>query len=334
MGFLISRKSFKGSGEIPKAIRIMSPIEKAARVIQEGGVVGFPTETVYGLGANALDPIAVARIFELKERPAFDPLIVHVDGISRLEELTTSRDPRIYALAKAFWPGPLTLILPKSEAVPDLVTSGLPTVGIRMPDHPIALELISRSNRPIAAPSANKFGRISPTEAWHVKKHLPGVDVVLEGGKTRVGIESTIIVLNEDGFQLLRPGAVTRKQLCGVLPESRMPRVAEGPQAPGMLASHYSPVKPFYIFTEQRLQSMDPATCGYIGLQGTAPADFGEVRILTSDGDLKAYAAAIFGAMHDLEQTGVSVILAEPVPEKGIGIAIMDRLRKAAHPNE
>jgi L-threonylcarbamoyladenylate synthase len=309
----------------------MSRIEEAAGVIRGGGVVGFPTETVYGLGANALDPIAVARIFELKERPAFDPLIVHVDGMPRLRQLTTSRDPRIDALAEAFWPGPLTLILPKSEGVPDLVTSGLPTVGIRMPDHPMALELITRSDRPIAAPSANKFGRISPTEAWHVRKHLPGVDMILEGGKTRVGIESTIIALREDGFQFLRPGAITREQLREVLPESSVPLQADGPQAPGMLASHYSPVKPFYLFSEELLQSLDPAACGFIGLQGPAPADFGEVRILTRDGDLKTYAAALFGAMHDLENTGVSAIVAAPVPEEGIGIAIMDRLRKAAY---
>ena len=306
-------------------------IGKAAEFIREGKLVAFPTETVYGLGANALDPLAVSRIFELKERPSFDPLIVHVDSLERLEQLTPSRNPMIYTLAEAFWPGPLTLILPKTEVVPEVVTSGLPTVGVRMPAHPIARELIRQADCPIAAPSANKFGRISPTRAWHVKRYLPGVDFILDGGKTRVGLESTIIKLEEDGFQLLRPGAITRQDLLKVVPESGSEKNASTPQAPGMLESHYSPTKPFLLYNEEILADLDPANCGYIGLSGEPPAAFGEVRILTEDGDLKEYAARLFGAMHDLQASDVSVILAQPVPETGIGVAIMDRLRKAAH---
>lgn len=309
----------------------MSELEKAAEIIRGGGVVAFPTETVYGLGADVRNPMAVARIFELKERPHFDPLIVHIADMDQLKELTSLRDPRIYELAHAFWPGPLTMVLPKSDLVPDIVTSGLPTVGVRMPDHPMAQELIRKAGCPLAAPSANKFGKISPTEPWHVRKHLPDVDMILEGGKTRVGIESTVIALRPDGFQLLRPGAVTRDDLDKILPESfDIPMMAD-PEAPGMLASHYSPSKPFFIFSPEMLSGVDPSESGFIGFQGEVPASFKEVLILSPGGDLKEYATRIFGAMHQMEASDINTIVVEPVPEKGIGVAIMDRLRKAAH---
>ncbi len=309
----------------------MSELEKAAEIIRNGGVVAFPTETVYGLGADARNPMAVARIFELKERPYFDPLIVHIADLAQLKELTSLRDPRVYELAEAFWPGPLTMVLPKSDLVPDIVTSGLPTVGVRMPDHPMALELIRKAGCPLAAPSANKFGKVSPTEPWHVSKHLPDVDMILDGGKTRVGIESTVIALRPDGFQLLRPGAVTRDDLDRILPESfDIPQMAD-PEAPGMLASHYSPSKPFFLYSPDLLLSTDPSESGYIGFRGAPPAAFKEVKILSEEGDLKEYATRIFGAMHEMEASDVQSIVVEPVPEKGIGVAIMDRLRKAAH---
>lgn len=309
----------------------MSELEKAAEIIQNGGVVAFPTETVYGLGANVKNPMAVARIFELKERPLFDPLIVHIADMGQLKELISLRDPRIYDLAQAFWPGPLTMVLPKSDLVPDIVTAGLPTVGIRMPDHPMALELIRKAGCPLAAPSANKFGKVSPTEPWHVRKHLPDVDMILDGGKTRVGIESTVIALRPDGFQLLRPGAVTREDLDKILPESfDIPMMAD-PEAPGMLASHYSPSKPFFLYSPELLSSIDPSESGFIGFQGEVPASFKEVLILSPEGDLKQYATRIFGAMHQMEATDVNTIVVEPVPKKGIGVAIMDRLLKAAH---
>ena len=311
----------------------MSDLQTAAAIIREGGVVAFPTETVYGLGADALNPIAVARIFELKERPSFDPLIVHISDLEQLQVLTTSKDPRIGALAEAFWPGPLTLVLPRTDAVPEIVTSGLPTVGIRMPDHPMALALIRTSGRPLAAPSANKFGRVSPTEAWHVEKHLPEVDYILDGGKTRVGIESTIIALRPDGFQMLRPGVITREDLKQVLPESAEKRVYMHPEAPGMLESHYSPAKPFYLYSPEALAAIDPSRSGYISFRGEVPADFRHVLTLSEDGDLKMYATRLFGAMHQMEAADLEAIMAEPVPEQGVGLAIMDRLRKASHRN-
>ncbi|MFO8021923.1 MAG: L-threonylcarbamoyladenylate synthase, partial [Perlabentimonas sp.] len=178
-------------------MKVLSNLEIAAKYIQEGNLVAFPTETVYGLGANALNPLAVAKIFELKERPSFDPLIIHIANLHQLEKLVLTQDERVYKLAEKFWPGPLTMVLPKSNIVPDIVTSGLSTVGIRMPNNDIALELISKSGCPVAAPSANKFGRISPTTPAHVKKQLPNVDYILDGDKTTVGIESTIIKLTD-----------------------------------------------------------------------------------------------------------------------------------------
>ncbi len=211
-------------------MHISDKVATAARYIQQGKLVAFPTETVYGLGANALDSMAVAKIFELKERPSFDPLIIHIAHMDQLEKLVLNEDERVFKLAEKFWPGPLTMVLPKSQIVPEIVTSGLPTVGIRMPGNAIALELIRKAECPIAAPSANKFGRISPTTAAHVKKQLPNIDYILDGGKTTVGIESTIIRLTDAGFQI-RNGVITREDLETILPFDRHTAI-EGLTAP------------------------------------------------------------------------------------------------------
>jgi L-threonylcarbamoyladenylate synthase len=310
--------------------KVDDTINIAAKYIREGKLVAFPTETVYGLGADALNPLAVARIFELKERPSFDPLIVHIADIRDLETLAYIDDDRIYQIIERFWPGPLTIILPKKNVVPDIVTSGLQTVGIRMPDNPIALELIRKSGCPIAAPSANKFGRISPTNAGHVKKQLPDVDYILDGGSTKVGIESTIIVLTEKGFHILRSGTVTREEL-----EQLMPYDSHAPEqhifAPGMLKSHYSPNRPMVIADSKNLMNIDKNRAGLLSFSGKMEEGFGKVIRVSDNEDLKAYAVNIFAAMHELEESNVDIIVAEPVPETGIGIAIMDRLRKAAY---
>ncbi|MDP2891010.1 MAG: L-threonylcarbamoyladenylate synthase, partial [Bacteroidota bacterium] len=223
-----------------------SELDIAAKYIKEGKLVAFPTETVYGLGANALNPLAVAKIFELKERPSFDPLIVHIASIDDLYTLTENTDRNVIRLAEKFWPGPLTIVLPKSKLVPDIVTSGLNTVGIRMPDNDIALMLIRAANCPIAAPSANKFGQLSPVSAEHVKKQLPNVDYVLDGGNTSVGIESTIVSIEGNTCTLLRPGVITIADIENALPDTFIYN-SEKPEkliAPGLLKSHYSPVKP------------------------------------------------------------------------------------------
>ena len=309
---------------------IMSDIDIAAKYIQEGKLVAFPTETVYGLGANALNPMAVAKIFELKERPTFDPLIVHIANISDLERLIIGHDERVYKLAEKFWPGPLTMVLPKSDLVPDIVTSGLSTVGIRMPNNEIALELIRKSNCPIAAPSANKFGKISPTNAAHVQKNLQKVDFVLDGGKTNVGIESTIIKLNSNGFEILRHGIITQEEIETVIPFAPEENIQADIVAPGMLQSHYSPTKPFYIINDTILNQIDKQKAGFISFSGKNLKNFKEVFHVSQNGDLKEYAVNLFEAMHHFQESDVDYIIAEPVAEKGIGIAIMDRLKKAA----
>lgn len=307
-----------------------SNIEIAARFIREGKLVAFPTETVYGLGANALDPLAVAKIFELKERPSFDPLIIHIADLAWLKELVSGTNERVIRLAEKFWPGPLTMVLPKSAKVPDIVTSGLTTVGIRMPANDFALQLIRACGCPVAAPSANKFGRVSPTTAAHVKKQLPHVDYILDGGKTTVGIESTIIKLTAHGFQILRNGIITREEIEEIVPFDNTP-VTEKLSAPGMMKSHYSPGKKFLIADSETVTT-DKSSAGLISFSGALEEGYGKVIRVSEKGDLKDYAVNMFGAMHAFEDDNdIEIIIAEPVSETGIGRAIMDRLRKAEY---
>lgn len=306
-------------------------IKNAAKYIKEGKLVAFPTETVYGLGANALNPMAVAKIFEAKQRPSFDPLIVHIANIDDLERLIFESDERVYKLAEKFWPGSLTLVLPKSEIVPDIVTSGLPTVGIRIPDNEIALQLIKISGCPIAAPSANKFGRISPTTAGHVKKQLPDVDFILDGGKTNVGVESTIIKLSKKGFQILRNGIITKEEIEAIVPFDDTGSY-EDIVAPGMVKSHYSPSKKMIVADKDIPFEIDKSKAGLISFTGKYESGYRKVIRVTEKNDLKEYAVNMYEAMHTFEDDNeIEIIIAEPVPEKGIGIAIMDRLKKAEY---
>jgi L-threonylcarbamoyladenylate synthase len=306
-------------------------IRVAAGLIREGGLVAFPTETVYGLGADALNPRAVARIFEVKERPSFDPLIVHIASIDSLQNLTEYNDERAYRLADKFWPGPLTIVLPKSKIIPDIVTSGLETVGIRMPDNPFALKLIKYAECPVAAPSANKFGRISPTKAEHVKKQLAGIDYILDGGPTTVGIESTVIAFHSDGFVILRQGFITREQLEKVLPQSKLAvSKREMISSPGNIKSHYSPNKPLYILGENS-SKLKTENAAFLSFGKMPESEFKLVEYLSETGNLYEAAINLFGKLHQLEDSDCDFIIVEPVPEKGIGIAIMDRLRKAAY---
>jgi len=307
---------------------LSNDIEIAAKFIQEGKLVAFPTETVYGLGANALNPLAVAKIFEIKERPSFDPLIVHIAELDEMERLVSRTDKRVYQLAEKFWPGPLTIVLPKKNIVSDIVTAGLPTVGIRMPGNEVALELIRKSNCPIAAPSANKFGRISPTTAAHVKKQLPNVDFILDGGKTTVGIESTIIRLTEKGFQILRNGVITQEEIEAVIPMDNKTPIEEM-SAPGMLKSHYSPNKTFLIAGNKPLE-IDKSKAGLISFSGEMETGYNKVIRVSERKDLKDYAVNMFEAMHAFEDDSeIEIIVAEAVNKTGIGKAIMDRLKKA-----
>ena len=308
-------------------------IEIAAQIIKSGGLVAFPTETVYGLGANALNPLAVAKIFELKERPSFDPLIVHIASIADLYTLTENADRDVIRLAEKFWPGPLTIVLPKSKLVPNIVTSGLNTVGIRMPNNDIALKLIRAANCPIAAPSANKFGKLSPVSAEHVKKQLPNVDYILDGGSTSVGIESTIVSIEGNVCTFLRPGVITIADIENALPNTFIFN-SEKPEkliSPGLLKSHYSPVKPLYILDQQIIHL--PESSGII-IHGKKDLILTESKIIYTSHTFNhlEIAANLFSALHAMEDDeNIKQIFIEPVQEIGLGIAIMDRIKKAAY---
>lgn len=303
----------------------------AGMLIKQGELVAFPTETVYGLGADAFNPKAVSEIFAMKERPAFDPLIVHISELKQLDVLCKQVDDTILRLANKFWPGPLTLVVDKNNRVPDMVTSGLSTVGIRMPAHPVALELITAANTPIAAPSANKFGMVSPTEPWHVTKQLPKVGCVLDGGKSMVGIESTVIRLTGNGFAILRPGAITLSRLKKELPQIAFHDSNENKLSPGLLKSHYSPSKPMFLSSEFD-HSKDVSNAGLISFGIPKYKNkFKHIEVLSKNENLQDAAVNLFGCIHNMEISEVDFIVIEPVPEKGIGVAIMDRLKKAVY---
>ena len=307
-------------------------IQTAARIINNGGLVAFPTETVYGLGADALNPISVAKIFVLKERPSFDPLIVHIASIDDLKIVTNQPTDLVLRLAEKFWPGPLTIVLPKSSIIPDIVTSGLRTVGIRMPDNEIALNLIRTSKCPIAAPSANKFGHLSPVSANHVKKQLPDVDFILDGGRTEIGIESTILSIDGNICTLLRPGKITIADINDALPGLFVFNINKSERfiAPGFLKSHYSPKKPLYLYKTHQTQLPEKSGMILHGLTDKIPVS--EKVIYTSqNNNLLEIAANLFSSLHAMEDDDqVKQIFIEPVIEEGLGVAIMDRIKKAA----
>ncbi|HKU81306.1 MAG TPA: L-threonylcarbamoyladenylate synthase [Candidatus Tumulicola sp.] len=305
-------------------------LERAAEIIRSGGVVAFPTETVYGLGANAFDPIAVARIFEIKRRPSFDPLIVHVGSDAMLDRVADCIPARARLLMERFWPGPLTIVLRKRDAVPALVTSGLPTVAVRMPAHPVARELIARAGVAVAAPSANPFGRLSPTRAQHVQRMLgSSVDAIVDGGATEFGLESTVVSL-EPQPAILRPGAVVAEQLEAALGLSFAPAgTATRPLAPGQLPHHYAPRTPLRIVDFEDVPAQERVGAGIVTLSRRA-AGYAQARRLSERGDLREAAARLFETLHELDELGLRRIDVEPVGEAGLGAAIMDRLRRAS----
>jgi len=307
-------------------------INQAAEIIRRGGLVAFPTETVYGLGADAFNPVALANIFAVKKRPYFDPLIIHIAELSDLELISEGINENVLSLAGKFWPGPLTVVLPKKQAVPDIVTSGLSTVAVRMPAHPIALDLIRRSGTPIAAPSANRFGFLSPTLPLHVEKQLPEIDYLYDGGACMLGIESTIVEINDETFTILRQGAISEQEISKVLPLLKVnnkKKKKDNYRSPGLLKSHYSPGKPLFII--EKSDNL-PANSGFISFRTPLnKTNAKRIEILTVKGDLNEAAVNLFAALHRLEESDVSRIYAEAVSEIGIGIAIMDRLRKASY---
>lgn len=307
-------------------------IEKAASILRNGGLVSIPTETVYGLAANALDPEAVARIFEAKRRPTFDPLIIHIADTFSITDYARDIPLTAPLLMKEFWPGPLTLVLPKTEKVPDIVTSGLSTVALRMPAHKITQDLLKILNFPLAAPSANLFGKVSPTRPEHVIEQLSGkVDYVLDGGDSSVGLESTILGWKEEIPTIYRLGGITIEQIEEVIgPVEKQTHSSSNPVAPGMLTSHYAPGVRLII-------GDPPDPLPGIGVLRFCEKliDFPEDRqwLLSGEGDINEAAKNLFFMLRELDKLNLKEVYIELVPEEGLGMAINDRLRRASAEN-
>jgi L-threonylcarbamoyladenylate synthase len=301
------------------------PISEAARLIRLGGLVAFPTETVYGLGANALDAAAVRRIFEAKGRPSTSPLIVHVDSIEMARNLAREWPPAADTLAQRWWPGPLTMVLRKQPQVPNIVTAGLDTVGLRMPAHPLALELIRAAGVPIAAPSANRFTALSPTTAEHVRESLADVvDCIVDGGPTTVGIESTVISLAGPPV-LLRHGMIGHDEIEELIGPVRTAGTVKGAHpSPGMHPRHYSPRTPLLLGA--------PPAVGrgahlFLTRPGTAARTVGMPR------EARAYAAALYATLHTLDSEGFDWVAVEMPPDTPEWAGVRDRLTRAASPD-
>ena len=319
---------------------ISQDINAGADLIRNGELVAFATETVYGLGANALDPEAVAQIFEVKQRPHFDPLIVHISSVNQLDQLTFGLSKQAAKLAEQFWPGPLTLLLPKKDIVPDLVTSGLDSVAIRIPAHPIARQLLEAVELPIAAPSANKFGCLSPTHAEHVAEQLGSeIKLILDGGACTVGVESTVVQCLGELPVLLRPGGISLEEIESCIGQVRLAEIedhaeANSPLSPGMLPRHYAPRTRLFLVNNR---DEVPAK-GLNGLLSLYPLEetflkghqFSAQEILSPTGDLKIAAGRLFTALRNLDAAGIDNIVALRMPEKGLGRTINNRLERAA----
>jgi L-threonylcarbamoyladenylate synthase len=318
-------------------------VGKAVLQLKKGDVVALPTETVYGLAADALNPIAVAKIFEAKERPRFDPLIVHLPDkrwLGRVGTIDGRCRAQIEKLIAQFWAGPLTLVLDRQPIVPDIVTAGLDTVAVRMSSHPVFAEIISAFGKPLAAPSANRFGRISATTAQHVLDELDGrIPLIIDAGTTMHGIESTIITVREDKIEILRRGPITAEQLSefGNLEIASAQRIL----APGQLPSHYAPKTPLKLVdnaeTFKPKQSQRVALLAWNPMTGKGEGEFRSlkfvaVRQLSKSQDLREAAANLFRHLRELDaRKDVDLIVAERVPARGLGAAVLDRLMRAAH---
>lgn len=312
-------------------------VSRAVALLHAGEVVALPTETVYGLAADALSAKAVVKIFETKERPRLDPLIVHLPSRDWLERLAfVDGDSRglVEKLIGAFWPGPLTIVLPRTNLVPDIVTAGLATIALRMSANPIFAEIIREFGRPLAAPSANRFGRISPTAASHVADELSSrIPLIVDGGPTEHGIESTVIAIREHNIVILRKGPVTEEQLAKIAEVHCEISDARRPQAPGQLPSHYAPRTPLVIADNISNFAAPHGKRYGVLLWSRAPFSetFVESRRLSTTNDLREAATNLFRQLRELDHANLDCIVAEGMPERGLGAAIMDRLRRAAH---
>jgi L-threonylcarbamoyladenylate synthase len=318
-------------------------IREAASLIRSGQLVAFPTETVYGLGGDGLNPAALSRIYAVKGRPPDNPLILHVASQEQLLSMAAEVPDIAYILMRTFWPGPLTLVLPKTPQVPDLATGGLPTVAVRMPDHPVALALIQHAGTPLAAPSANRSGRPSPTTAQHVLDDLDGaIPLILDGGPTAIGVESTVLDTTCTPPVILRPGGITREALEAVVGHlQEVAGVAQRQRSPGTRYRHYSPKARVLLLEEaqketlqarvaEALQHNERVGCLLYRLEAEdVPPN---VKVTRLGGSVADYAQRLFSALRALDGLGLDVIVVEGVQEQGLGVAVMDRLRRAASP--
>ncbi|WP_339756268.1 L-threonylcarbamoyladenylate synthase [Algoriphagus aquimarinus] len=311
-------------------------ISRAKGVLDAGELVAIPTETVYGLAGNALNPAAVASIFETKNRPSFDPLIIHVPSLVAAENYVTDIPSPLRKLAEHFWPGPLTLLLPRKSNIPDIVTSGLDRVAVRVPDHSLSLDLLAQLDYPLAAPSANPFGYISPTSPKHVNAQLGDkISYILDGGNCKVGLESTIVGMEEDEIVVYRLGGLDISEIESIVGKVTVKsHSSSNPQAPGLLESHYAPTKPFILGNLNEMvayyqeREVDFAV---LSLSQSFPAvPVGNQIALSPQADLKDAATHLFAAMRTLDESNATVILAELMPENGLGKAINDRLKRAS----
>ncbi|MEX2591087.1 MAG: L-threonylcarbamoyladenylate synthase [Chitinophagales bacterium] len=316
-------------------MKIGKNIAVAKAALEAGELVAIPTETVYGLAANALDSKSVVKIFEAKNRPFFNPLIVHIGLAENLEELTNSKPAYVDKLIEEFWPGPLTLVLPKSNKVPDIVSGGLDTVAVRMPNHAMTLELLQSLNFPLAAPSANPFKYISPTTAEHVAAQMGDkVSYILDGGACKVGVESTIVKCLDDKILLLREGKIQAEEIeafTGIKAE-KVKTNNEKPEAPGMLSTHYAPNSKILIGNiADLIEKYSDKKLGILSFSEKYTAEnILYQEILSSKENLSEAAANFFSALRNLDAAHVDLILAEYLPEEGIGRAVNDRLRRAS----
>ncbi|MBF0254735.1 MAG: threonylcarbamoyl-AMP synthase [Candidatus Omnitrophica bacterium] len=323
-------------------------IRTAAALLEEGGIGAFPTETVYGLGADATSARAVAKVFQVKKRPVFDPLIVHVDGLKSLEGLVWEVPRDVRKLLNRFWPGPLTVILPKTEQIPDLVTSGLGTVAVRCPDHPAALAMLRALKKPVAAPSANRFGHTSPTTARAVEAELGMmIDFILDGGPARIGVESTILRPGPGDWEVLRPGGLPIEEIRKFNASVRLATNRGATiEAPGQMDRHYATATPLVYLEKSWKVSLERwkrlrreftkaraawPRMAFLGFKNVPPGDLFEgSKILSCDGKLVEAAAGLFESMRGLDAGEFELIVAECICDGGLGLAMDDRLRRAA----
>ncbi|MDR0322204.1 MAG: threonylcarbamoyl-AMP synthase [Treponema sp.] len=325
-------------------------IEQAAVILRGGGIVAFPTETVYGLGADAFNAQAIAKIFEVKGRPHFDPLIIHIaatealENVANLSLLSEEARKKLFLLAENLMPGPLSIILPKNEKIPAIASAGLPTAAIRFPSHPAAIKLISLCGGALAAPSANPFGSLSPTRAEHVRDKLGDkIDMILDGGQTQIGLESTVLDITGQRVKILRPGGTTKEaieKLIGNVDDGFLSAKTDAPLSPGQLKSHYAPLKPLSALSRQDIlrQSYEKDSAFLFFDSGTRdewissqkPPKTAVFRVLSESGQALTAAGRLFEILHELENCSILRIFAQFAPAEGLGEAINDRLRRGS----